>query len=388
MEYNTHNYFIIVVVASREPKPHSNICMPDDLGCYSFSEFSYLSVMLLVGYRRVIELPVISIYVRGGGTVQVPTVIPWGRLSACSCHLGDCGGWHFCLNHGGSNHVIIGIGSSVSTFLHDETFTEFDTRAVTDLMPFLMAIRAGQFALAMLMLFTLITFPTLPAFTFFVAMSFGISFCEEWGVTAEGFLRLHHGLFLDRLDCNLIMSLYCSHVMVHHQFQNIQPIIISLYSVQEIELILIVDHLDQCPGEILGQWFGIEIVIFTFWSSQRVSVSLLLHFSCHIPETSFHLCQTSNLICALYALTNSYQSVCASPICIYDMCSHGSMLSRIVNFAVPCDFAQCLTAARSTNLSIVVASSPWSLGLSFSPMAIPLISFWLKRNAICHDHCL
>ena len=137
-----HNYFILLAV-SWQPKTQSYIPMSDGLARYPSRKIANFPLILLGESHVLRELPLVSTNVRGGGTIQVPTLLPSSRFSA-----GNCRPMNFeclCRNRGISNRIlhVWGIGA----FRHDGRITAFRARAVRDIMLFLMALKTHRFAL-------------------------------------------------------------------------------------------------------------------------------------------------------------------------------------------------------------------------------------------------
>lgn len=84
----------------------------------------------------------------------------------------------------------------------------FHSERVPNHMPFLIAIKTHLFAFGILILVTLITFPSLPGFAFSIGIPFGVAFDsafhEQEGFLPKAFLTHHHTILLDQLDHNLI----------------------------------------------------------------------------------------------------------------------------------------------------------------------------------------
>jgi len=140
-----------------------NIPLPGGLASFHSSKVANLPLIHLGESGIPSELPSISTNVRAGRPIQVPTLIRRGRFSASIGHavLFNCS--RYLQPIPGSDGIIIAIGCGFGAFLWDWRFTTLHTLAVPDHMPFHMAITTGRFALAILILITLITITSLRA---------------------------------------------------------------------------------------------------------------------------------------------------------------------------------------------------------------------------------
>lgn len=153
-------------------------------------------------------------------------------------------------NSGDSKVIILGLGCVFRAFLRNSRFTAFHTLSVPDLLPFLMAIKTGHFALVILILITLVTLTAVPIAVFAFSMAFGISCQDQYGFWSKAFLTLDRGIHIDLLHHNVIWGKGCCRVLAHHQFQKELPISIARNTTREIQHTLLVGPLCPSPCHI------------------------------------------------------------------------------------------------------------------------------------------
>jgi len=164
-----------------QPKPQPYMSMANGLVRYPSCKDTYVQLILLRESSKQSKLPSVSTNVRGGGTIQGPTLLRWGSVSAGICQpvVFNCS-HHLHRIPGGGDGIVFGLGCCHDAFHRDRRIAALHAWAVPNLMPLLMAIETRWLTFPVtLILVTLITFIALPTCTYSIVIAFGISFREQ-----------------------------------------------------------------------------------------------------------------------------------------------------------------------------------------------------------------